>query len=347
VVVAGPAALQGEPFTPSDTAPDMGALAPTHRWRILIDDTDGEATPDITQVEAFREPETVGFTVFYTYGSNNVRGDTFLDTDQNASTGLNSSTSTFVNDIGADYRVGVILGGTPSIGLFRYNSALTPPWETVATTGYDLNFTHDGTAWSFEIPLALLGNDEGNMNVVQILGAIGSSPADIAPDAGSQPAHGTIGEPPWSELIAAKGSTPSGVIGFRVHAADMDLGNFYGRTYLDTDRIVGTEHQGPNSNDMGADYRLDVESTATGLQGTIWKWTLPSGIWQNVGGFPVFRGAGYYWFNVAWEAIDETDGYMDVVQWIGLPPAATPTMTDKAPDTGHESIAPRTKDEAV
>ncbi|NLE08222.1 MAG: hypothetical protein GX631_03080, partial [Dehalococcoidales bacterium] len=157
----------------------------------------------------------------------------------------------------------------------------------------------------------------------------------------------------FKRLDILKSAYASGSIAFRVRS-DVSLADTWastGMTLLDTDRNPATGETG-FGHDIGADYSLDVyyDDTIGGLSGEIWKWDDAAGGWSSgpVGDFPVFTGMTddgqtYYWMMVDFPVIGETDGFMDVVQVIDVYEYGM----DKAPDTGHVSIAPRTTSDAV
>ncbi len=174
------------------------------------------AGPDIASVESSLTANlTIGFRV-QTTGTidfNSFWGTTFLDTDHNPATGAPGP-----NAIG-DYaiwvstqspppgKVGETLSGisgktapqngAPLAALLRWDSTLNSFQQVSMLPVYA-----DNTSYWTMVPLALLGNDDGDMGLLQWVGVIGSPdvqwpPTDIAPDppGGSIPVRVSINAP--------------------------------------------------------------------------------------------------------------------------------------------------------
>ncbi|MFC2017607.1 clostripain-related cysteine peptidase, partial [Chloroflexota bacterium] len=336
------------PLTPeewSDKAPDEGhGSSPPRRvedWWDSIKDEEGDGYPDIHCVDANREPDRVAFRVEGAFDANNLRAGTWIDIDQNPETGDP------INDIGADYNVKVYTATSLDGLLASWNGT---DWEHVGP----VTVVTDNTSYFwFAIPLSDLGDDQGNMDVVQTIGISGTE-TDKAPDDG----HGTIGEPPWAELfddptgegtpdiVAVDLARHEGGIHFRVRAnSDLNFDNLFGKTYLDVDSDNTT---GKLVNDIGADYVARV-TTGASLDCSLGSWNGTT--FEDAGGFGVYTDGNYYWFGLGYNELvnpddSEEDGIMDVVQVIGN---ITPGVeTDRSPDTGHGTIAPRaTVEEAI
>ncbi|HKG58028.1 MAG TPA: carboxypeptidase regulatory-like domain-containing protein [Candidatus Limnocylindrales bacterium] len=135
---------------------------------------------------------------------NQIGGFLFLDTDQNASTGLPAEAffGLPTQDVGMEYIVdlfGTQNSGSPEILVFDANT-----FELVA----DVPATIDDHSILFDIPLDALSGDDGFINVGLVVGL--NAPSDWAPDTG----HGTIqpfadlpwlSETPDTDSVAAGG----------------------------------------------------------------------------------------------------------------------------------------------
>lgn len=332
-----------DPDQSTDIAPN-----PPPSWRPLIDDPsdDGITGAELTGVDTFRQPDMVGFRIHGNFNLNNLTAVTYLDTDREPGTGFSNPDLT--NDIGADYRVKVYTTASVNATLQSWN-ATTSDWDDLGAP-WDWQTIYSDTI-VIKINLSQLGDDEGNMDVVQTVGTADGTVKDKAPDDG----HRSIREPCWSELFADPtgdqwwqpsppftGPSPdlvgvdierhSNGINFRVRTEGIDFANLAGKTYIDIDQNPATGYSGTDkTNDIGADYMAMVTNT----DGSLCSWNGTA--WENAGGFWVFTDSNYYWFRLDFEHhLGGDEGNMDVVQLIGrLSPGV---WTDKAPDTGHGTI---------
>jgi len=188
---------------PARSAPRwVGGRTASHRTTILpraglaspvaqiLDDPlgDDQTTPgnpvvDIVAVEAGASVSEV--TIRLDFGASTipgcVRGDIELDTDQNPLTGSAPMANDYLGvtqDLGVDYYLNLFdIGSGGDIGLWSTDGNFmgTVP---VSITAHSLELT---------VPLALLGNDDGNMNIGVVVGNE-AEPTDAAPATG----HGTI-----------------------------------------------------------------------------------------------------------------------------------------------------------
>ncbi len=324
-------------------APPAPPPPPAPKWSQLIDDPAGDGgSEDIIAVDTFRWPDRVGFRVKGTFDFGNLKSVTHLDVDQNATTGR------AVQDMGSDYCV-VLTSGSVNGTLMKWDVATTN-WTSIAPIGV----TSDNTSFWFEVMLSQLGNDQGNMDVVEVVGTLGAFPeavTDVAPDTG----HRTVGEPQWAELIAdptgdqvGAGPDLTGLDihrwpnrsggDFRVRANGMNFADLKGSTYIDLDQNPATGYNGTQTNNTGADLVLVASSrtdnvTFPPLVGKILSWNGTD--WQFAGGLGVFIGDGYYWIG---GVNTNNDTRMNLWQYIG---PSSGNATDRMPDTGYVTNAPR------
>jgi putative hemolysin len=178
-------------------------------WFEIISDPAGDqyhgSGPDLVGVDAARI--TSKAKVYFRVRANapidsyNTCSTLLLDTDQNPVTGFVSTQPDFpTNDIGADYRVDVIsepgAAGEPgkwpavktgtitkgsqfSAELYVWN---TPGWAPIAP----IPFHYYGNNLCFSIPFSLLNDDDGYIDVVEII-SDAMMPTDVGPNQG----HGT------------------------------------------------------------------------------------------------------------------------------------------------------------
>lgn len=152
----------------------------------IIDDPANDADfIDVTTVKAGSDASAVTLRLTFNsgLGPRGVYGFIPLDTDQNAATGLPPTALSGLptQDIGYDYYISLFSLPT-LVDIFdasnQYVGSVNPVY-----LGHDLELT---------IPLSVLGNDDGFMDVTMVLGNF-FGPTDWAPDAG----HGIIFDAPW------------------------------------------------------------------------------------------------------------------------------------------------------
>ena len=152
-----------------------------------IGDTFNAPAPDMTALRA--GPDGDEFFVEISFsgtidnplsaGPNPVVGFVDLDVDQDSTTGAFSATDFFRPDttgstgMGIEYLVSLLLNGDGTANVF---DAFTGSVVGTVTPSYG-----DSTL-SFRVPLALLGDDDGFINVASVMGD--SGPTDIVPNAG-------------------------------------------------------------------------------------------------------------------------------------------------------------------
>ncbi|HTL34424.1 MAG TPA: Ig-like domain-containing protein [Kofleriaceae bacterium] len=106
-----------------------------------------------------------------------VAGYIDIDIDQNAATGQFASTDRFRADGGSTG-----LGDEYMVALFQNPDGTLPVIDLAnGTSGGYVMPTFTATSVSFTIPLAMLGNDEGNLNLAAVVGSM-QEPTDIIPN---------------------------------------------------------------------------------------------------------------------------------------------------------------------
>ncbi len=154
---------------------------------VVIDDPAGDAAGiDLIKVKATPILSEMVMRLEFRPGAGptGALGYIHLDTDQNAATGLPPSSLFGLpgQDIGFDYYLNL------------FNLPFTVDiYDANATYLGSVIPAYEGNALEFAVPLSVLGEDEGLMDVTMVLGNI-SGPADWAPDGG----HGSISPGvPW------------------------------------------------------------------------------------------------------------------------------------------------------
>ncbi len=190
-----------EGFGPSFAAEPtfVGTLEP------IIDDPAGDArgSVDITTVSGGADEAEISVMIEYTDGTpmDQTVGVVFLDTDQNPSTGLPPEAffGLPTQDIGMEYFVDLF--GAP-FGVGYVIDANT--FEFIG----EIAVERVGQAYRFDVPLMLLGFDDGLIDIDMVFGDF-SRPTDWAADIG----HGTIQpfrDAPWMSQSPESGTIPAG-----------------------------------------------------------------------------------------------------------------------------------------
>ena len=171
---------------------------------VIIDDPAGDAIGgvDLTTVRAGVAEGSAGMALDFASGIREAAGFIFLDTDQDASTGLPAEAFFGLpeQDIGMEYFVDIFAIHDPDPVVFIVNAET---FELVAVAPATIV---DDTV-SFEIPLDAIG-DEGDINTAMVVGDF-FGPTDWAPDAG----HGTIepfSDAPWLAADPVEGTVEPG-----------------------------------------------------------------------------------------------------------------------------------------
>ena len=195
----------------SGRLPDLSGVQlvlPPASLQQMIDDPAGDSngSVDVTTVRGGSDGESVvamalDFSAATPIGQ--AVGEIYVDVDQNPETGIPAEflAGLPTQDVGAEYL----------IGLFEVHAAEPIVYaihlETFEFTGVG-PASVDGQTISFELPLAALGGDDGNMNVAMVVGDQ-FQPMDWAPDAG----HGTVvpfSDVPWLAETPESGQVPAG-----------------------------------------------------------------------------------------------------------------------------------------
>lgn len=196
----------------------------------VVDDPAGDSTGQV-DVDAIRAgSDTTDLSVAIDFTADTPMsvpgGYVMLDTDQNASTGLDPEdlAGSPGQDIGVDY--------------FAELFSIHDPDPVVPIFDSSFNFVAavpaviDGQTVSFSVPLAALGDDDGTVDVVMNTGDFG--PEDWAPDAG----HGTIqsfSDAPWMSVDRTHGVVPAGAsrsMEVTFGTADLQPGTYQGNLVL-------------------------------------------------------------------------------------------------------------------
>ncbi len=150
----------------------------------------GGQVVDIVHVDAASNSFEVTIKINFSPNSthdfiNNLRGFILLDTDQNPSTG-DSPISLFGKDtqsLGFDYHAD--LQFLPEINIWKTN-------RFVFTLAGTIVPEISGNSFSITVPLSMLGNDDGAIDITLALGDL-QGPTDWAPDSGKYTINGSTG----------------------------------------------------------------------------------------------------------------------------------------------------------
>jgi len=169
----------------------------------------------------------------------NFGGYVSLDTDQNPNTGSPPSFVGPGQDIGAEYE----------LSFFSLEFGLVSLFDRVS--GFfiaDYPVDVQSQTLAFSVPLADLGNDDGDMDITGVLGD-GGGPTDWFPDIG----HGTIGRFGWVTVEPSSGALPEG--GSIDVTVTFDASGLSGAPY---DAEIVIEHNDPFAIDVTVPAHLDV-----------------------------------------------------------------------------------------
>jgi len=339
------------------------AAPPPPTWVEVLNDPAGDqfagTGPDILGVDSALAADTISFQV-RTNGAidfANFWAATLLDTDEDDTTGAPGRA------VGAEYLVYVSSGPmlAPDGAVAEPDDRVGPgePWalllEWVGPTGDDFEpvaqlpvFTDTTSCWTM-VPLALLGPDDGSMDVQQVVGTIDPNTAtDMVPGEAPEPI-------PWHMIIddgLGDGITGADIsvvlfnrtperIGLRVIGDfDFSMDFFTAATYLDTDQ---DDQTGEPVNDIGADFRIVLYGGDAGepLECSLGSWTDDFG-----GGFFLVsalsfetgsvNGDSFFDIYCDLDLLGPDDGNMDLVEIVYDPVAVV--EADIAPDEGHASV---------
>ena len=176
----------------------------------------GLVPPDIVRMTAWREGGELKIEMEFvdivvsddTGGTNVVVGILDIDADQDPATGVTPGADVFrpgagSTGMGADYSVQMWMNGTGVYGVF----------DSLGAQQGTITPTFAGSVLTFAIPLAMLGGDDGIVNLATVVGTI-PEPTDIAPEDGNlatgpQPApvvSGAVRRDRTGELLRWPGS---------------------------------------------------------------------------------------------------------------------------------------------
>jgi DNA-binding beta-propeller fold protein YncE len=233
-----------DPLTELETA-----VAP-ETFTLILTDPPGDGGPaDVLEVTAENTGLQVSMQLLFNNGviPQNVTGYIFLDTDQDSTTGASpvgySGLST--QDVGFEYYVSLF--NSPN-SLIVYSSS--GAYMGSVTPQYSAN------SLLFTIPLSLLNNDDGNMNIAMVLGDF-AGPTEWVPEIG----HGVIGvSSQYSWLTVAPDSGELTNNSGDAITATYDSSALQPGPYQATIRV---DNNSPNNPTMSIPVLLTVEPTAS------------------------------------------------------------------------------------
>ncbi len=157
---------------------------------------DGSRGVDISEIrgDVWGNVVTLQFVNASSINPSNWGGYVGLDVDQNPLTGIPLPVALPTQDVGCEYY----------LSLFQLASSHVVLYDSNGTYINTLTAFIDSTSFTFSIPLTMLGNDDGSMNIAAVVGDL-SGPIDWIPDIG----HGTV-EENWLTVSPMGGSVASG-----------------------------------------------------------------------------------------------------------------------------------------
>ncbi|HLA69342.1 MAG TPA: choice-of-anchor D domain-containing protein, partial [Bacteroidota bacterium] len=200
-------------------------FAATSLLPVVIKDPIGDGSGvDISEVRGIVEGGMVKvqFVLASEFNPDDFAGYLGLDIDQNAATGTPLPYGNVDQDVGCEFRLEFF---NLSSGVRLYDSFGSFVGIFIPT--FDL----PGNSFTFSIPLDLLNNDDGTMNIAGVLGT-SSGPTDWVPDAG----HGTIGIS-WLSASPSEGTIPPGgsmPVSVLINTDYMSSGSFSARLVVGT-----------------------------------------------------------------------------------------------------------------
>lgn len=166
---------------------------------VVIDDPIGDGgTVDVTVVRGAGANQQLEVEISFStpITVTNLGGYLSLDTDQDPQTGLPPNFGDPGQDIGMEYELTFFDVGIGVLYVYdRINGLLVGVVSVHATSN----------SLSFSVPLSMLGDDDGSMDITGVLGT-SAGPTDWFPDVG----HGTINQFGWISLNADEGTVPAG-----------------------------------------------------------------------------------------------------------------------------------------
>ncbi|MGH9113301.1 MAG: carboxypeptidase regulatory-like domain-containing protein, partial [Acidimicrobiales bacterium] len=196
-----------EPFDPSGGAGLPAPVEPTAEIPLepIIDDPDDDAfsNVEITQVLGGSDG-TSAMEVAMDFSASTpvtgVVGYVFFDTDQNPATGIPPEFlfGKSTQDVGIDYYADLFNAPFGVVNIYDQFSAFQGSVTPVAV----------GQQLSFQVPLSMLGSDDGAIDVAMVLGNQ-SQPTDWAPDVGKGSID-PVREAPWMTVDPMSGTVAPG-----------------------------------------------------------------------------------------------------------------------------------------
>lgn len=195
---------------------------------VLTDPTGDAATPDLVQVRGMSQGDTLHVQLVFAATLNpfDFGGAFSLDTDQNATTGTFPSYGNGAQDARVEYEI--YLFGVP----YGYVDVFS---TTLGYMGSPPVAVRDNVL-ELQVPLAMLGNDDGNMDFSSVIGS-GTGPTDWAPDAG----HGTLRRFDWLAVAPAQGVVAPGAsqpLDVRFNADGLFGGGYEGQVLVSSNDPV-------------------------------------------------------------------------------------------------------------
>ena len=197
--------LEWAPFPLPNGAKVTQVPGPTFEGPLdeIIDDPDDDAidSPEITSVSGGSDGVEMSLQVDFAEPPSELGGYVFLDVDQDPNTGLPAEAlfGLPTQDVGMEVFADMFEAQNGTVFIVDAIS-----FELIAEVPAEV----EGSSVRFDVPLELLGDDDGALNVAMALGNF-FEPTDWAPDVG----HGTI-EPfrdaPWMAVDPIAGSAEPG-----------------------------------------------------------------------------------------------------------------------------------------
>jgi hypothetical protein len=170
-------------FDPADALPPLVT--------ILTDPLGDGAPADVVEVLAGRTDTAVSMQIKFAPGTNmqQLGGFALLDTDQDTSTGRfpTAFNGLATQEVGVDYVVS-FFSSANTLGIY------TAFFQHIG----DIARTYSADSIFFTIPLSMLNNDDGHMNIALVLGSYIGGPTEWVPEVG----NGVIGAPYTAWLTA-------------------------------------------------------------------------------------------------------------------------------------------------
>ncbi len=211
------------------------ATLPPDALETVIDDPDDDSlgNVEVTAIRGGSDNAEMSVAIDFDGGTpmDQTAGYVFFDTDQDPETGFPPEDFAGLpgQDIGLDYFA----------DLFSIHDPAQPVvliWDANFELVAEVPVSVEGGTVSFAVPLAALGNDDGNVDVASVIGDF-FEPLDWAPDEG----HGTIRtftDAPWLETSLEAGVVaPGGTTDVEVTlgGADIPPGDYTGSLFLISD----------------------------------------------------------------------------------------------------------------